>query len=134
MQLLRLLLLSSAACVLLAGCVSTSAAPTRLSPSTCIIDAGLPGTWRSTRLSQFGPASMTFQFNCDCTYVAKTRLLFKIIREKGAYWVLDGQLSLSRASGEASTWSFRFDGDQLLLEEHEDEVHAYARKAVRSCG
>jgi hypothetical protein len=78
---------------------------------------------------------MTFHLNCDCTYVAKARLfLFMSIREKGAYWVEDGRISLTRASGEVTSWPFRLDAGQLLLEEHHDEVHTYTRRSARICG
>jgi hypothetical protein len=125
---------STLAGLLLTGCVSTSTAPPSLGPEVCTPDPELVGTWKSSRSSQLGPASMTFRFHCDCTYLAKTRLfLIRGIHENGAYWVEDGQISMSRATGEVTTWAFELDGDRLLLEEHENETHAYERKARGDC-
>ena len=73
---------------------------------------------------------MTFCFDCDCTYVARVRLLFRTVRERGAYRVEDDRLPLPRASGEVTSWPFELDGDELMIEEHESETHAYERKAV----
>ena len=84
-------------------------------------------------MSQLGAASMTFAFNCDCTYESRARFLLMSVREKGSYWVEDGKLFTSRASGEITTWPFRFDGEKLVLEESEAEMHAYQRKAARQC-
>ena len=127
------LLLTTAQCFFLAACVSTSVAPPELYPATCSIDARFPGTWKSNRLSQIGPASMTFRFDCDCTVRSKARVLAMSIREEGAYWVENDSLSFTRASGEVTVWPFRFENDQLLLQEHEDEVYAYKRKAELRC-
>jgi len=55
---------------------------------------------------------MTFRFDCDCGYVARAGLLFANIRERGNYWVEDGQLLLTSASGEVTRWPFRFEGDR----------------------
>lgn len=120
--------------VLAGGCVSTMEAPPGLSAGPCEPEAALVGTWRSTRFSQLGPAVMTFRFDCDCTYVAKTHLLFASLRERGTYGVREGRLSLSRASGKITAWPFRLEAGRLLLEEHDEEVHAYTRRRLGSCG
>jgi hypothetical protein len=119
--------------LLLAGCVSTSSAPPLAVAPSCASGAGLAGVWKSARSSQLGPASMNFRFNCDCTYEATTRLVFKVIREKGEYWVTDDRLSLTRSSGEVTTWPFALDGGRLVLEESANESHRYERKARRDC-
>lgn len=120
--------------LILLGCVSSSVAPPSLSPGACVSDARFPGTWNSTRSSQFGPSSMRFSFDCDCTYESRVRFLFLMsIRERGSYSVKDGQLSFSRASGQITTWPFRFDGDRLILEESTQELHSYKRTKQRKC-
>ena len=81
-----------------------------------------------------GPATMRFSFGCDCDYESRVRLFMMLsIREKGSYWVGDGQLSFSRASGEITTWPFRFEGDRLVLEESSDGLHVYRRTRRTQC-
>ena len=116
------------------GCVSMSTAPPNLIPDECAFDSRLPGTWKSDRRSQLGPATMQFSFGCDCSYESRSRVfLFMSIRESGAYSAKNGQLSLSRAVGTVTTWPFRFDGDRLILEEFSNEAHDYRRTKQRPC-
>ena len=117
----------------LSGCVSTSVAPPDLGPGTCVLDNRFPGTWKSTRSSQVGPASVSFTFGCDCSYESRSRVLLMSLREQGSYWADDGQLSFSRASGQVTTWSFRFEGDRLILQEGGNEAHSYERTKPRQC-
>ena len=129
----RLLPMGVVFALLLGSCVSTAQAPASLDPGGCSLEPGLAGVWQSARSSQLGPAAMTFRFDCDCTYVARVRLLFRTVRERGAYWVEDDRLLLSRASGEVTSWPFELDGDELSIREHEDETHVYERKATYRC-
>ena len=55
------------------------------------------------------------------------------IRESGWYSVSAGRLSFSRASGNSTIWPFKFDGDQLVLEESNGESHRYRRLNDREC-
>lgn len=126
-------LVVSGVLVLVSACASTSVAPPSLAPAHCSIDHRLPGKWKSTRSSQMGPASMTFEFNCDCTYLSRGRVLAFFIREKGAFWVEDEALHLTRASGDTTVWPLSFEGDVLMLTEYQGEVHDYHRKASRTC-
>lgn len=118
-----------AAAALVSGCISTGTAPAHLGPGFCRADPELVGTWRSFRMSQLGPAWMTFALDCDCTYVATVRTLFMVYREKGKYWTEPGGLSSSRANGTVTTWPFTIEDGRLLLEEYEGEVHSYERRA-----
>ena len=126
-------LYASAAGLIFLGCVSTSTAPANLSAGTCMLDARFPGPWKSARSSQLGPASMRFSFSCNCTYEARSRILLVSIREKGSYLANDGQLTFSRASGQVTTWPFRFEGDRLILQEGTDESRSYQRTKQRHC-
>lgn len=127
----RLLVLLFTAAIL--GCVSTSAAPPDLHPERCVVDSRLPGTWKSERRSQAGPASMRFVFGCDCTYESRVRVALTSIREQGSYWTMDDRLHFSRATGVVTTWPFRFDGDRLLLREGGDEWHAFDQTEAARC-
>ena len=128
-----LLLALAVATVLVSGCYSSGTAPPHLGPRSCRADPELVGTWRSYRLSQVGPAWMTFALDCDCTYVSRVRTLFMTHREKGRYWNEPGRLSFSRANGTVTTWPFRIENGRLLLEELEGEVHSY-RGEAKQCG
>jgi hypothetical protein len=55
------------------------------------------------------------------------------IREKGSYLARDGRLSFSRGSNEITTWPFRFEEDLLILEEGNEESHAYRRTKDLQC-
>lgn len=125
------LAIALAAAALVSGCISTGTAPAHLGPGFCRADPELVGTWRSFRMSQLGPAWMTFALDCDCTYVATARTLFLFHREKGRYWSEPGGLSVSRANGTVTTWPFTIEDGRLLLEEYEGEVHSYRRRAKR---
>ena len=131
--LLSLTTLLASIALLLSGCVSASLAPPGLAPASCELDGRLPGKWKSSRGSQVGPASMTFILNCDCTYESRVRLLFMSVREEGSYWVRDGVMLFSRASGEITEWPFDFDDGQLILQESPNEFQAYERRAEREC-
>jgi hypothetical protein len=124
-----LLLAMVAASTLASGCYSSGTAPPHLGPRSCRADPELVGTWRSFRMSQVGPAWMTYTLDCDCTYVAKVRILFMTHSEKGRYWSEPGNLSLSRANGSVTTWPFTIEDGRLLLEEFEGEVHSYKGEA-----
>lgn len=77
---------------------------------------------------------MRFSFRCDCTYESRVRVFLVSIRESGTYSVAGERLSFARASGETTTWPFRFEGDQkLLLEESAGETHVYQRSQQRNC-
>lgn len=133
-QLTLLLLVGSTVALLFCGCVSSSASPPNLLPTACALDPRLPGTWKSTRSSPLGPASMRFSFECDCTYESRARIFLMSIRESGSYAVEGGQISFSRASGEVTTWPFRFSGEQILiLLESPVESHSYRRVKPRKC-
>ncbi|MDX1631737.1 MAG: hypothetical protein R3234_07740, partial [Thermoanaerobaculia bacterium] len=93
----------------------------------------LPGTWKSRRWSQLGPASMTFAFHCYCTYESTVSSLFVRSRESGAFWTREDRLSFSRASGRVTTWPFGFEDDRLLLREHENETRVYEREGRADC-
>lgn len=123
-----------AAVFLLLGCTSQGVAPAHLGPSSCTVDERFPGTWKSSRRSQLGPATMTFRFRCDCSYTAIARLFILMrIREQGVYWVEDGRLKLSRASGEVTEMPFSFHDEAIVLVEHENEKHTYTRTSSRDC-
>jgi len=116
------------------GCVTNlGEAPRSLVPFYCELDPRLAGTWKSTRVSLFGPASMRFTFGCDCKYRVQVGVLTRRIRESGSFWVRDGTLHLTRANGEVTEWPFRFEGDRLLLEEHPGEDHAYRLTSPLRC-
>ncbi len=135
-QLTLLLLVGSTVALLLCGCVSSSAPPLNLRPAACALDPGFPGTWKSFRSSQLGPATMRFSFECDCTYESRARIFLFLmsIRESGSYSVEDGQISFSRASGEVTTWPFRFSSEHvLILQESPGESHSYRRVKERKC-
>ena len=77
---------------------------------------------------------MRFSFGCDCTYESRARVFpIMSVREKGSYWVGDGRLSFSRASGQITTWPFRFDGEGLVLEESSGDFHVYRRTRRMRC-
>lgn len=123
------------ACFLLAtiGCVSTSHAPPSLTLERCQPDVDLAGVWISARLGQVGPASMRFRFACDCTYTARIRVALMWIRESGSFWTDEGALHLTRANGTTTIWPYRFEGDTLVLREHETEEHVYVRRHASTC-
>lgn len=130
--LLRPHLLGTAA-ALLAGCVSLGTAPDRLGPRFCSADPELVGTWTSRRASQLGPARMTFELHCDCTYRMRGGPFWMGVRERGRFWTEHGHLHFSRASGEVTRWPFRLANGQLLLEEDEGEVFSYRKTVEREC-
>lgn len=78
---------------------------------------------------------MKFSFDCDCTYELRMRVfLLMSIRERGWYSSQDGRLSFSRATGENTSWPFRFEGDRrLVFEESAGESHSYERTKQRKC-
>lgn len=55
-----------AAVFLLLGCTSQGVAPAHLGPSSCAVDERFPGTWKSSRRSQLGPARIR---GCEGTNV-----------------------------------------------------------------
>lgn len=123
-----------AAALVFGGCLRTSAAPQNVGPTECNIDQRLPGIWTSARRSQLGSARMLFEFDCDCRYRSGVRLfLFMRVREEGRYWTSDGELSFSRATGEITSWPYRFQGGNLVLEEYPGEEEVYRRRAAKSC-
>ena len=122
-----------AAAALLAGCVSAGTAPDHLGPRFCRADEDLVGTWKSDRPSQLGPASMTFELRCDCTYRMRGGPFWMSVRERGRFWTAQGHLHLSRASGEITRWPFRLESGELVLEEHEGEVFSYRKTADADC-
>ncbi len=76
---------------------------------------------------------MTFILNCDCSYASRNRLPFMSIREKGAYWIEDGVILFSRATGEITEWPYTFEDGDLILEESPTERHTYDRKSAYEC-
>lgn len=130
----RTLHLGALLALLVLGCVSSSVAPQRITPRPCVIEPKLIGTWKSSRFSQLGPASMKFSFGCDCTYESRVRvLLLMSIRERGSYAAKDGELIFSRASGDITTWPYRFEEDRLILDESPDESRSYQRTKQQKC-
>jgi hypothetical protein len=128
------LLTCCTAALISCGCVSTLVAPPNLGAGACVPDPRFPGVWKSVRASQLGPGSVRFSFDCDCTYQSRVRVFLMSLRESGTYAVSEGRLSFSRASGETTTWPFRFESDRLLiLDEGDDEPHAYRRASQRTC-
>lgn len=109
-------------------------APTKLTKPGDL-DNRLAGTWVSDRSTQTGPGRMRMELHCDGTYETKVKAFLGLmrIREQGEAWASEDVLHLSRANGETTRWSYRFDNGRLMLEETAGEWHRYVRKANAEC-
>ena len=115
-----------------AGCSTTSSAPPASSNASCIAGT-VAGTWKDFRMTQLGPAWLTLRLGCDCTYDSTSQLLWMRVNERGRYLVTGSEIAFERASGEATTWPFRLEGESLLLTEAPGEDRTYRRSQRASC-
>jgi hypothetical protein len=120
--------------LLLAACASShSQSSFATAPAACSVQPQLAGEWRDWRMSQLGPARMVFSFGCDCRYTTHAFVALTRIAEEGQYRVENGSIVLSRATGETTTWPYRFVGEKLVLEEAAGETHEYTRTKSAVC-
>jgi hypothetical protein len=117
----------------LGACASSTLPSLRFSPEACVVDPRIPGTWKSSRFSQLGPAWMSFTFTCDCRFDARVQLLWMRINERGQFRTTGDRVVFERPSGTMS-WPYRIEQGALWLTEGPDDTHRYNQERVASCG
>ena len=105
--------------------------PGQRAPGGLFPDEEVVGVWKSSRVSQLGPARMRFDLRCDCTYESKVGLLSMRIREEGYYRVGEGEIDFLRPEG-GTEWPYELRDGKLLLTEAPGEVHEYRRSTSLS--
>jgi hypothetical protein len=116
----------------LSGCESVPPPVVTITPSGCLMDTSLAGTWTDARLTPLGPAWARFSFGCDCSYESRIQLLFARVVERGRYYVVDGKVHFERRAGE-TVWPYQVAIDRLQLSESPTETHQYQRQARSQC-
>lgn len=100
--------------LLLAGACALSSGPALpLAPSECHTAAQVTGTWKSSALSQLGPARSTYVFGCDCIVDVRTRLLWTRLGGKFRYSVAGDTIVIEQKT--RAEVRFAREGDTLLL-------------------
>jgi hypothetical protein len=121
------------AAALITGCVSLGPLAVQVDTLRCEIEEAIAGTWTDTRLTQMGPAWVTYSLGCDCHYQVRIQLMWMRISERGRYQVAGGNIEFDRESGKQTITPYRLEGGQLYLTDAPGEVYAHHRKgeAVR---